>query len=34
MIENYKGLVEKAWNDNSLLKNSDTQDAIRQVIEL
>ncbi|RLD64848.1 MAG: 2,3,4,5-tetrahydropyridine-2,6-dicarboxylate N-succinyltransferase [Bacteroidetes bacterium] len=33
-MENYKGLVEKAWNDNSLLKNSDTQDAIRQVIEL
>lgn len=34
MIEKYKDLVEKAWNDNYLLKNSDTQNAIRQVIEL
>ena len=34
MIDNYKGLVEKAWSDNSLLENSDTQNAIRQVIDL
>ncbi len=33
MIKNYKDLVEKAWDDNSLLENSDTQDAIRKVIE-
>ena len=34
MIKEYKNLVEKAWDDNSLLENSNTQDAIRQVIEL
>ncbi|MEN8122845.1 MAG: 2,3,4,5-tetrahydropyridine-2,6-dicarboxylate N-succinyltransferase [Bacteroidota bacterium] len=33
-MENYKALVEKAWNDNALLKNSNTQNAIHQVIEL
>jgi len=34
MIEHFKDLVEKAWNDNSLLENQETQDAIRKVIEL
>jgi len=34
MIEDYRRLVENAWNDNSLLENTDTQDAIRAVIEL
>jgi len=34
MIENYKNLIDKAWDDNFLLENSDTQDAIRKVIEL
>lgn len=34
MIENYKKIVESAWNNNSLLENTETQDAIRAVIEL
>ena len=34
MIEDYRKLVENAWNDNSLLENTNTQDAIRAVIEL
>ena len=34
MIEQYKKLVEKAWEDNSLLENDETQNAIREVIEL
>ncbi len=34
MIENYRKLIEQAWEDNSLLENQDTQDAIRAVIEL
>ena len=34
MIENYKQLVENAWETRSLLEKSETQDAIRQCIEL
>ncbi len=34
MIENYQKIVEKAWEDNSLLDNQETQYAIRTVIEL
>ncbi len=34
MIEQYKSLIEKAWENNSLLENKDTQNAIREVIEL
>lgn len=34
MIEDYKKIVENAWEDNSLLENTDTQNAIRSVIEL
>ena len=34
MIETYKKLIEKAWEDNSLLEKEETQKAIRSVIEL
>ncbi|MCF6240353.1 MAG: 2,3,4,5-tetrahydropyridine-2,6-dicarboxylate N-succinyltransferase [Bacteroidales bacterium] len=34
MIENYRKLVEKAWEDNSLLEEQEIQTAIREVIEL
>ncbi len=34
MIETYKKLIEKAWEDNSLLEKEETQNAIRSVIEL
>ena len=34
MIENYRELVENAWENRSLLQQNETQDAIRQCIEL
>ena len=33
-MEQLKSIIEKAWNDRSLLKEKETQDAIRALIEL
>ncbi len=33
MLEQYKEVVEKAWEDRELLKNSETQDVIRTLME-
>lgn len=34
MLQEAKTLIEKAWKDKTLLKDKDTQDAIRKIIEL